>query len=61
MVFREKWLDKKVKVIISKFVTTQTWKQIITIHILPNILRSKDIQKMKFGQFTEPNQFIEHK
>ena len=29
-------------------------KQIIAIHILPNVL-SKDNQTMKFGQFTEYN------
>ena len=35
--------------------TSQSGKQIITIHILPNILRSKDNQTMKFGQFIEYN------
>ena len=29
--------------------TPQTGQQIITIHILPNILRSKGNQAMKFG------------
>ena len=30
--------------------TSQTWQQIITIHILPKISRSIDNQAMKFGQ-----------
>ena len=30
--------------------TSQAGQQIITIHILPNISRSKDNQAMKFGQ-----------
>ena len=30
--------------------TTQSGKQAITIHILPNILRSKGNQTIKFGQ-----------
>ena len=30
--------------------TSQTGQQIITIHILPNILRSKGNQSMKFGK-----------
>ena len=35
---------------ISRFLTSQTDKQIITIHLLPNILRSKDNQAFKLGQ-----------
>ena len=35
--------------------TSQTGKQIITIHILPNISRNKDKQRMKFGQLIEYN------
>ena len=35
--------------------TSQTGQQIITIHILPNILRSKDNQVMKFGQLIQWN------
>ena len=31
--------------------TSKTGKQIITIHILPNISRSKGNKIMKFGQF----------
>ena len=34
---------------------SQTGKQIITIHILPDISRSKDNQTMKFGQLLESN------
>ena len=37
----EKRLDKKTMV---KFIESQTGQQIITIHVLPNILRSKDNQ-----------------
>ena len=29
--------------------TSQTGKQVVSIHILPNILRSKDNQAVKFG------------
>ena len=39
----------------SKFMTSQTGKQIITIHILPYISRSKDNQVIKFGQLLEYN------
>ena len=41
--------------LISKFKTSQTGQQIITLHILPNISRSKDDQIMKFGQLIEYN------
>ena len=34
---------------------SQPGLQTITIHILPNIARSKDNQAMKFGQFIEDN------
>ena len=40
---------------ISEFMTSQPGKQTITIHILPNISRSKSKKAMKFGQFTECN------
>ena len=33
--------------------TSSTGKQMTTIHILPNILRSKGNHTMKFGQLTE--------
>ena len=45
-------LDKKA---ISKFMMPQTGKQIITIHILPNISRSKGNQAMEFYQLIEYN------
>ena len=32
-----------------------TWKEIIAIHILPNISRNEAIQKLKFGQLIEHN------
>ena len=35
--------------------TLQTGQQIITIYILPNILRSNGNQTMKFGQLMEHN------
>ena len=35
--------------------TSQAGKQIITIHILPNISRSKDNKAMKFGKLIEYN------
>ena len=35
--------------------TSQTGKQTIAIHILPNISRSKGNQAMKFGQLIEYN------
>ena len=39
----------------AKFVTSQTKKQIIAIHILPNISKSKLKQTIKFGQLIEYN------
>ena len=38
--------------------TSQPGQQIIAIHILPNILRSKGNQAMKFGQLIEYNMNI---
>ena len=38
-----------------KFIKSQTRKQAIAIHILPNISKSKRIQTMKFGQLIEYN------
>ena len=35
--------------------TSQTGQQIIAIHILPNISKSKDNQTMTFGQLIEYN------
>ena len=41
--------------LISKFMKSQTWKQIITVQILSNISRSKHSQAMKFGQLIKYN------
>ena len=49
-----KWLVKKNK-LISKFMTSSTTKQIITMHILPTVSRSKVNQTSKFGQLIECN------
>ena len=35
--------------------TSQPGKKTIIIHVLPNILRNKDNQAMKFGQLREYN------
>ena len=45
----ENGLIRNVK-LISKFMTSQPWKQTIAIRTLPNISRIKDNQTMKFGQ-----------
>ena len=42
----------------STFMTSQPGLQTITIHILPNISRSKSNQIMKFGQLIEYNKII---
>ena len=49
------WKNGLIKKIwlISKFMTSQTEQQIITIHILFNISRGKGNQTMKFGQIDE--------
>ena len=65
-VYLEKRLDEKEKaknvkmyiisiITISKCVTLQPGKEIIAIHILPNISRNEAIQKLKFGQLIEHN------
>ena len=41
--------------LILKFMMSQTGRQIITMHILANISRSKSSQKMKFVQLIENN------
>ena len=41
--------------LISKFVTSQSGKQTIAIHILPYISRTKDNQTVEFGQLIEYN------
>ena len=41
---------------------SQTWQQVITMHILSNISRSKDNQKMSFGRllvYNMRNVFLE--
>ena len=48
--------------LISKFMTSQPDQQTATIHLLPNISRSKDNQAMKFDQImedTKKNIFLE--
>ena len=41
--------------LISKFITLQTWKKAVAIHILTNISRSEDNHTSKFGQLIEYN------
>ena len=41
--------------LISNLMTSQAGWQTILIHILPNILKCKGNQKMKFGQLIECN------
>ena len=41
--------------LISKFMTSQTGKKIIAIHLLLNISRSKGNQAIKFGQVIDYN------
>ena len=52
LVMQKNVLLRKLR-LISKFMTSQNGKQIIKIHILHNILRSKDNQAMEFGQLIE--------
>ena len=40
---------------VSKLMTSNIGKQIITIHTFPNISRSKDNQEMKLGQLIDFN------
>ena len=47
------WLCRKTAWLISKFMTLRTGQQIITMHILSNISRSKGNQTIKFGQLIE--------
>ena len=49
------WLFWSGKRLISKFLTSKTGKQIITIHVLLNITRREGNQTMKFGQLIEYN------
>ena len=52
--YAEKRLDNKA-LVISKFMTSEIGQQIIIIHKLPNISRSKDNRAMKFGQVIKYN------
>ena len=48
--------------LISKSMTSQPGQQTIAIHIMPNMLRSKDNQATKFGQlikYNMRNNFVE--
>ena len=47
-------LIKKIR-LISNFMMSQPGWQTVVIHILPNILRSKDNETIKFGQLLEYN------
>ena len=47
--------DSLIRMLISKFVTSQTGKEITAIYILPNISRSKGNQVIKFGPLIEYN------
>ena len=54
LVRQKNGLIKKMRLIL-KFMTPQPGKQIIAIHILPNISKSKSNQTMEFGQLMEYN------
>ena len=54
-VYVEKGLIRKLKLVWKKNMTLQTKQEIITIHILPNICRSKGNQTIKIGQFIDYN------
>ena len=54
LVMQKNGLIRKL-MLIPELVTSQTGQQIIAIHILRNISRSKDNQEMKFGQLIEYN------
>ena len=54
LVMQKKRLIRKIRLSL-KFMTSQLGEQTITIHTLPNISRSKDDKKMKFGQLIEYN------
>ena len=47
--------ENDLAIVISKFMTSRTAKQIIAILILPNPSRSKANHKMNFGQLIEYN------
>ena len=59
--YADKPLNRKVKFNFKIYDVTD-WKQIITIHILPNISRNKGNQTIKFGQlklYKERNIFLQ--
>ena len=41
--------------ILSKFMTSQSWEQTISMYTLPNTLRNKNNGTMTFGQLVEYN------
>ena len=47
------------KRLFSKLLTSQSGKQTISMHILPDISRSKGNQTMQFGQLIEYGIFLE--
>ena len=49
---RKNDLIRKIRLLL-KFITSRPGYKTVTIHILPNIARSKGNQKMKFGQLIE--------
>ena len=54
LVMRKTGLTRRLR-LVCMFMTSQPGQQVITIHILSNILRSKGNQTMKFGQSIECN------
>ena len=51
--YLEKRLDKKVMVVNFKIYDVTTGQQTITLHVLPNISRSKGNQAIKLGQLIQ--------
>ena len=47
-------LIRKIRLVL-KFMKSQLGKKTFALHLLPNISRSKDNQRMKFGQLIEYN------
>ena len=57
LIIQKKGFRRKIR-LISKFMTLQPEKETIVIHVLPNISRSIDNQKIKFGQLIKKNMRI---
>ena len=57
LIVQKKGLIGKIR-LISKFMMSQSGKQTIAVHILPNISRSRGTQTIKFGQLIEWNMRI---